>query len=212
MYSLPYFKENDPEVVKQFVREHPFAFIVGVDKNNKPVATQIPVFIDDRDGKMYLTGHMMKSTDHHQALMQNANALVVFTSPSAYVSATWYSDPHQASTWNYMSVHAKGTLRFTSEDELMTILRKTTHHFENYNSASTTVLENLSEDYVQRLVKAIVGFEIEVHSLENVFKLSQNRDEQSFENIESKLDEKGSEGKFIANEMKKRRDDLFGKS
>jgi transcriptional regulator len=209
MYDLPYFKEQDPEVLRRFIREHPFAMICGCDKDAKPVATQIPVFIEDRDDKIYLTGHMMKQTDHHKAFTQNPNALVVFTSPSTYVSATWYSDPHQASTWNYMSVHAKGTLRFMNESELLDVLRKTSHHFENNNAASTTVLENLPKDYVNKLVKAIVGFEIEVHALENVFKLSQNRDEESYKNIKAKLNEQSSEAKFIAEEMEKRTEQLF---
>ena len=212
MYDLPYYKEKDPEVIRRFIHEHPFAFICGCDADAKPVATQIPVFIEDRDGKIFLTGHMMRQTDHHKAFAQNPNALVVFTSPSTYVSATWYSNPHQASTWNYMSVHAKGTLRFMDESELMNVLHKTTNHFENYNAASTTALQNLPKDYVNKLVKAIVGFEIEVHSLENVFKLSQDRDAESYKNIKTKLTEQGSDAQFIANEMEKRGDGLLSKT
>jgi transcriptional regulator len=94
------------------MREHPFVFLTGVNEENKPVATQVPVFIDERDGKLFLTGHIMRNTDHHKALKKNPNVLAVFTGPHVYVSDTWYDDPQQASTWNYMSVHAKGTIRF----------------------------------------------------------------------------------------------------
>ena len=74
MYSLPYFKEKDIEVVKDFVRSNPFAFICGCDATHKPVATQVPVFIDERDGKLVLSGHMMRNTDHHKAFVENPNA------------------------------------------------------------------------------------------------------------------------------------------
>jgi transcriptional regulator len=209
MYNLPYFKENDPQVVFDFIHANPFAFLLGCSADNKPVATQVPVFIEQRDGKLFLTGHIMRQTAHHKAFEKNPNALVVFTGPHTYVSATWYSDPHQASTWNYMSVHLKGNLRFLDENGLIEVLKKTSLHFENNNAASPTTFENLSTDYTGRLIKAIVAFEVEVTEMDNVFKLSQNRDEKSFHNIIDKLSEQGSDGHYIANEMAKRSSQLF---
>jgi len=211
MYNLPYFKEKDEEVVLEFMRKHPFVFLTGVNEENKPVATQVPVFIDERDGKLFLTGHIMRNNDHHKAFENNPNVLAVFTSPHVYVSATWYDDPHQASTWNYMSVHAKGTIRFGDKEDLIAILKRLTLHYENNNNASTTVFDNLTSAYTEPLMKAIVAFEVEVVSIDNVFKLSQNRNERSFHNIMEKLNEQGGDGKFIAEEMKKRQHQLFGK-
>ena len=211
MYNLPYFKEQDEKAVLEFMRNHPFVFLSGVTKENKPVATQVPVFIDEKDGKLFLTGHIMRNTDHHKAFEQNSNVLAVFTGPHTYVSATWYDDPHQASTWNYISVHVKGTIRFGNYDDLVAILKRLTLHYENNNTASTTVFDNLSSEYKEPLMKAIVAFEVEVSSIDNVFKLSQNRDEKSFYNIIGKLQEQGSDGQFIAEEMKKRQQQLFGK-
>lgn len=211
MYNLPYFKEQDKEVVLEFMRQHPFVFLSGVNTENKPVATQVPVFIDEKDGKLFLTGHIMRNTDHHKAFEQNPHVLAVFTGPHTYVSATWYDDPHQASTWNYMSVHAKGTVRFGGYDELVSILKRLTLHYENNNAASTTVFDNLSSEYKEPLMKAIVAFEVEIASIDNVFKLSQNRDQKSFQNIIGKLQKQGGDGEFIAEEMKKREKQLFGK-
>ena len=211
MYNLPYFKEQDGEVVLEFMRQHPFVFLSGVDADNKPVASQVPVFIDEKDGKLFLTGHIMKNTDHHKAFDNNPNVLAVFTGPHTYVSATWYDDPHQASTWNYMSVHAKGTIRFGDYNDLVAILKRLTLFYEKGNTASTTVFDNLSSEYTEKLMKAIVAFEVEITSIDNVFKLSQNRNEQSFHNIIDKLKVQGSDGEFIAEEMKKRQQQLFGK-
>jgi transcriptional regulator len=209
MYNLPYFKENDQQVVLDFIHQHPFAFIAGCDENNKPVATQIPVFIEERGGKLYLSGHMMKQTDHHKAFEKNPNALCVFTGHHTYVSATWYADPNQASTWNYMSVHVKGQLKFLNEEALMEVLKKSSLHFENGNHHSSTVYDNLPEDYRNKLIKAIVAFEVEVESIDNVFKLSQNRDKESYQHIVEKLSEQDADGKTIAEEMNKRIDQLF---
>ena len=211
MYSLPYFKEGDQEVVLEFMRKHSFVFLTGVNEENKPVATQVPVFIDERDGKLFLTGHIMRNNDHHKAFEKNPNVLAVFASPHVYVSATWYDDPRQASTWNYMSVHAKGTIKFGNKEDLIAILKRLTLHYENNNPASTTVFNNLTSEYTEPLLKAIVAFEVEVISIDNVFKLSQNRNEKSFQNIMDKLNEQGSDGKFIAGEMKKIQHQLFGK-
>lgn len=211
MYNLPYYKENDKQIVLQFIHEHPFAFLTGCSEKGEPVATQVPVFIEEKEGKLFLTGHVMRQTDHHKAFEKNPNVLAVFTSPHTYVSATWYSNPHQASTWNYMSVHVKGLLKFLDEEGLINVLRKTTLHFENGNQQSSTVFDNLSKDYVNKLIKAIIAFEIEVTNIDNVFKLSQDRDEESYNNIINKLEDQGSDGKYITEEMRKRKYQLFKK-
>lgn len=208
MYDLPYFKENDPEVVMQFVREHPFAFVAGCNAQNEPVATQVPVFIDEKEGKLFLSGHMMRNTDHHKAFLQNPNVLAVFTGAHTYVSASWYENKQQGSTWNYMSVHARGVLRFLDEQALRNVLKRTTNHFEN-NPHSGANFEDLSEEYVEKMIRAIAAFEIEVKELNNVFKLSQNRDEKSYDTITDKLKQQGGDGQEIAELMEKRRSKLF---
>lgn len=193
----------------QFMRQYPFVFLTGCDKDSKPVATQVPVFIDEKEGKLFLTGHMMRQTDHQKAFEQNNNVLAVFNGPHTYVSATWYDNPHQASTWNYMSVHAKGIINFQNENYLADVLRRLTLHYEDNNPASSTVFDNLPEDYRNRLMKAIVPFEIEIMEIDNVFKLSQNHNEKTFKNIIERLDQQGGDGKLIAEEMRKRQKQLF---
>ena len=214
MYNLPYFKEKDIEVVKDFMRKNPFAFITGCSADNKPVATQLPVFIDEKagapgkPGKLFLSGHLMRNTDHHKAFRHNSNVLAVFTGAHTYVSASWYEDKKQGSTWNYMSVHARGVLRFLGEDELLEVLKRTTNHFEN-NPHSGANFEDLSKEYVDQMIRAIVAFEVEILEMDNVFKLSQNRDEKSFHSIMGKLEAQDADGSKIAGEMKKRASELF---
>lgn len=210
MYNLPYFKEHNPDQVIDFMRQHPFATLAGC-VDNKPVLTQVPLLMEQRDNKLFFKGHIMRQTDHHKAFEKNPDVLAVFTSPHTYVSATWYSDPVQASTWNYIAVHARGVLSFLDADGLVDVLRKTTLHFENNNTESSTVFDNLPEEYTSKLMKAIIAFEIEVQEIENVFKLSQNRDEKSFHTIIDKLQQEGNSGGFIAAEMKKRAEELYSK-
>jgi transcriptional regulator len=209
MYNLPYHKENNEQEIKEFIGRYPFAFISGCDKDNKPVATQIPVFIEEKNGKKILRGHIMKNTDHHKAFMHNENVLVVFTGHHTYVSGTWYTNPHTPSTWNYMSVHAKGIIRFLDDEALIDALRMVSLYFENNNHQSPTIYDNLPSEYTQRLMKAIVAFEIEVKEIDTVFKLSQDRDLNSYRNIIAKLKQQDDNGKVIAAEMEKRTKQVF---
>ncbi|HEX4958768.1 MAG TPA: FMN-binding negative transcriptional regulator [Lacibacter sp.] len=209
MYNLPHFKEPDAQVVLDFVKQHPFAMLIGVDEELKPVATQVPVFIDDRNGQLFLTGHIQRKTDHHKAFEQNPKVLAVFNGAHAYVSASWYEDKQVASTWNYMSVHAKGILRFLSEAELYEVLKRTTHHFEN-NPHSPSLVEKMSDEYVQSNMKAIVAFEVEVKQLNHVFKLSQNHSEKNYDQIIHQLQQQGGDAKEVAEIMEARKHKVFG--
>ena len=209
MYNLSHHKEKNEMVVKEFIDQHPFAFLTGSDSENKPVATQVPVFIEEVDNREVLRGHIMKNTDHHKAFLNNENVLVVFSGNHTYVSATWYSNPYMASTWNYMSVHAKGIIRFLGDDELENVLRMTSLHFENYDRQSTTSYDNLPLEFKQRVMGAIVAFEIEVKEIDTVFKLSQDRDYESYLNIIKKLKEQREDGQVIAAEMEKRIFEVF---
>ncbi|MDB5252355.1 MAG: FMN-binding negative transcriptional regulator, partial [Flaviaesturariibacter sp.] len=166
---------------------------------------------EHRGDTMFLSGKIMKGTDHCRAFEANPAALCVFTGPHAYVSATWYRNTAQASTWNYMSVHVRGTLRFLDADGLEAVLQKTSLHFEGNETSSPTVFANLTAEYRNRLLKAIVAFEVEVASIEPVFKLSQNRDRESFRSITDKLSRGDTDAQAVAAEMQKREESLFVK-
>lgn len=209
MYDLPRHKEHDPQVINDFITRYPFAFLTGCDNEQRPVATQVPLFIEERDGCRVVRGHIMKNTDHHNAFLHNPNVLAIFTGHHTYVSGTWYSNPHTPSTWNYMSVHVRGTMRFLDDAALVDVLRRTTLHFEHNDHGSPTVYDNLPTDYLQRMMQAIVAFEIDVQEIDTVFKLSQDRDQVSYRNIISRLKEQGESGQVIAEEMAKREAQLF---
>ncbi len=202
MYKLPYFTEENEEAVFDFMLKNPFAIVSGVN-DDRPVATHVPLDIKrDRDTIIF-TGHMMKNSDHHKAFSQNENVLVIFNGPHCYVSASWYVKKNSASTWNYIDVHAHGKIKFASEDETKKIIENITNKYET--PISEAAFNKLAPEYVDRLVKAIIGFTIEVTSLENVFKLSQNHDATTRENIiESLMNRTDADSHKIAAEMRKR--------
>ena len=211
MYNIPYHKEKDKKIIKEFIEKYPFAFLTGCDLENKPIATQLPLFIENKNGQQVLRGHIMKGNDHHKAFLKNENVLAVFTGKHTYVSGTWYSNPYTPSTWNYMSVHVKGKMKFVSEKELEDILRSVSLHFEGQNQQSTTTYDNLPSAFKQKALGLIAGFEIEINEIDTVFKLSQDRDAESYRNIISKLQKQDESGREIAKEMEKRERELFEK-
>lgn len=210
MYSFPYYKVADKEEVIAFMKAHPFITLLGTDKSGRIEATQVPVLVDVVDDKIYISGHIMRKTTHENALIENPDALIIFTGSHAYVSATYYTtNPHQGSTWNYIAIHARGKIRWMDEQGLISFMSKLTLHFEKNNSASSTVYDNLPEEYVSKLIKGIAGFEMEVAELDNVFKLSQNRDEVSYDNIVKELKQQAGDAKVIGELMEQRKSKVF---
>ena len=202
MYKIPYFTEPDKEQIIAFMKENSFAMVTGIGENY-PVATQLPLEIEEKDGKLFLKGHLMKKTDHHLAFEKNNNVLVLFTGPHCYVSASWYNNPKSASTWNYMTVHARGKIIFTDEDGTYEAVKSVTNKYEG--TETKAAFYNMPKEYIKPLLKAIVGFCIEVETVENVFKLSQNKTIEEKQNIIDHLTKRNEKDDLmIAKEIEKR--------
>ena len=204
MYKFDYYTEKDQQTVIDFMKENSFALITGMGEKY-PVATQIPLGVEVQDGKIFLRGHLMRKTDHHLGFEKNNHVMVIFTGPHCFVSASWYTDPSMGSTWNYMTVQAKGKISFLDEESTRQAVKMVSDKY--VGTQTTSSFDNLPKEYIDHMVKAIVGFTIEVESMENTFKLSQNRDEASQRNIIEQLMKRGDEhSRKIAKEMIKRLD------
>ena len=208
MYNVPHFKTANQDEVIAFMEQHPFIVLCGTNAEGKPVATHIPALIEERDGKLFLLAHIMHKQEHTKAFETNPNVLAIFSSAHTYVSAGWYENKQVASTWNYQAVHAKGVLNFLDLQGLRSLLTRLTDHFEN-DPHSPASVRKMDETYVSNMMKAIVAFEIEITAVEHVFKLSQNRDAKSYENIIEHLKEQDADSKTIADEMQKRKSQIF---
>ena len=202
MYKLPYFTEQDKNTVISFMKANPFAVVTGAG-SEFPVASHLPLHFENREEKIFLTGHLMRNTDHHKAFEKNNHVLVIFNGPHCFVSAEWYKNPASGSTWNYMTVHAKGKIHFLDEAGTRKAVNDITDKYVGKDKVAS--FDRLTDDYINSMVKAIVGFEIEVLSFDNVFKLSQNRDIEERRHIIQKLRERGDmQSMAVAEEMEKK--------
>ena len=209
MYHIPHFKASNDQEVLDFMKAHPFAMLCGVAENGFPVATHIPVLVEEREGTLFILGHLMRKQEHTLAFEKNNQALLVFSGPHAYVSASWYEDQAVASTWNYAAVHATGLLHFLNDEDLLALLIKLTDTFEG-TSQSPAAVKNMSPEYLKQNMKAICGFEIEIKKLQHVYKLSQNKDEKSYHHIIEQLGATGNhQDQSLAKIMATRSHDVF---
>lgn len=172
MYKPAHFQDAGFAELVAFMRENAFATLIaqGVDF---PAATQIPLLVAEQDGKLLLKGHLMRKTDHHRALENNPQVLVVFSGPHAYISASLYEQPASAGTWNYCTVQAKGVLCWLTPEATRCVLEDLTNHYEPEQSAAH--FSKIPPTYIDHLLPAIQGFSIEVSDLQHTFKLSQNK-------------------------------------
>jgi transcriptional regulator len=204
MYDISYYKAQDHQEVLDFMQANPFVTICGVDADGLPVATHIPILIKIENGIITISGHIMRKQDHTTAFELNKNVLVIFSAPSAFVSANWYTTKNMGSTWNYQTVHARGKMEIKDETHLRNLLTELTLHFEK-DPNSPTQVKNLSEEYMQQNMKAIYSFDLVVTDLQHVFKLSQNRDEQSQANIQNELSKGDAPCKYMAAAMARKK-------
>lgn len=210
MYNIPYFKAADDKEVFAFMQAHSFITLCGSDENNQPVATHIPVIIEERNDKIFLQAHVMRKQKHTVAFRHNPKVLAIFSGAHTYVSASWYQNKEVASTWNYQAVHAKGIVHWKDEEFLHALLTKLTENFEA-DPHSPSLVSKMSSGYVRDMMKAIIAFEIEITGIEHVFKLSQNRDEESYKNIMAHLQEGDADAKAVAETMKENKQNVFSK-
>lgn len=201
MYKSAKFEEKDAEKVLAFMQAHSFITLIGYD-GNYPVATQVPVHIYQDEQGLRIVGHVMKKTDHCDAYAKNENVLALFTGAHAYISASVYENPGVASTWNYSSVQAKGKIRLMDDTETRAVIKHLTDSYEN-PATSKAAFHHMSDDYIEKNLKAISGFEIKVAHIANVFKLSQNHPEANRRNIVAHLEQsEDKDAREIAQQMK----------
>lgn len=202
MYTSQLFREEDPELIKKIIEENGFGIIVST-ADGRLHASHIPMMLEGKNEELYLTGHISKANPHSTSFENASQVLAIFQGPHAYISSSWYNH-FNVSTWNYIAVHVYGTLIYQEEQELYHSLQTLTEKYEKHSRQPVTV-EQLPDEYVQKQMKGIRGFKIKVEKMEATFKLSQNRDAESYHNIIKNLQEKGDQlSAGVAEEMQKR--------
>nr|WP_316638891.1 FMN-binding negative transcriptional regulator [uncultured Roseateles sp.] len=173
MYNPSRFAISDLKLAHQLIAENPLALLIGPDAEQKSFVTHVPLTVIKEEEGWLLEGHMARANPHWAWLSQQSEALAVFGGPSGYVSPRHYDDLKQVPTWNYLAVHAYGSLSLIDDplgkDRLLK--RLIAQHEPGYAQQWM----ELPEDFQQRMLGAIVGFRLHVTRWEAKFKLSQNR-------------------------------------
>jgi transcriptional regulator len=212
MYVPKRYQEPDLAIVEALIRANDFGTLVSHD-GQRPLASHLLMALHRRDGgSLVLNGHMARANPQWRTLDPTADVLAIFSGPHTYISPRWYNHVN-VPTWNYMAAHVYGKPHvITDDDELRGVLRSLVNRHEADSGATPAYrLETLPEDFLVQQMKAIVGFQIDVTTIEASFKLSQNRDEQSYDNVVKELYRREDENSHaVADAMQERREKLFG--
>lgn len=179
MYQPSHFKEERPEVLHELIAGHPLGALVtlgaaGIEANHVP-------FLFDPEPTPFgtLRAHVARNNPVWREFRQDVEALVIFQGPQLYVTPSWYPRKQQTGkvvpTWNYLVVHAYGPLRAVDDREwLRAFVTRLTDTFER-GRADPWKVTDAPPDYVDAMLKAIIGIEIPVTRLMGKWKTSQNQ-------------------------------------
>ena len=187
MYIPPSNAEHRPEVMFDYMEAHPLAVLV-TSSSEGMIATHLPLLVDrTRGAHGTLAGHIARASPQQRQARDGAEALVIFSAHDAYITPAFYPtkarDGKVVPTWNYVAVHAYGTLRFVSNPvELRRHLEALTSRHESSRERPWAV-SDAPDDYIARQLGAIVGVEIAITRLEGKWKMSQNRSAEDVDGV-----------------------------
>lgn len=201
MHIPKIYQDNDPASIQKFVHENGFGILIST-VNGELWATHIPMVLS-KDGTK-LVGHVSRGNKQWKDTEGFKKVLAIFNGPHTYISSSWY-DHENVPTWNYLAVHVYGTIRLIEGEELLASLIELTDKYEKGSSNPVSV-KAMSREYINREIKGVTGFEINIERFEATRKLSQNRDDKNHQAIIEQLDMKNDAGaKEIARLMKEDR-------
>lgn len=170
MYIPKSFAESDTAILYEFMRQHNFATLI-TQQDGQLTATHLPVMIDTERG--VINAHLARANDQWRSF-GDSEALVIFQGPHAYISPTWYVVQPSVPTWNYTAVHVYGVPRIIDDEAAIRLMLR--ELVENHERGRQPAWElELPEDYMRKMLQAIVVFEIPMDRIEGKYKLSQNR-------------------------------------
>ena len=202
MYIPKLYREEDRGRILEFLRQNEFATLVTYD-GEKPTASHLLMEVVEGNGNLFVNGHLSKVNQLWKTFEKTPEVLVIFQGPHTYISPTWYNHVN-VPTWNYQAVHIYGKPRVVEDREEVYLLLKKL--IDRHEAGSHYKLETLPPDFVEKEIKGIVAFQIEVTRIEANYKLSQNRDDEDYQNIVSRLGEREDEMSHgVAEAMKQQR-------
>ena len=181
MYLPSHFAEHRVEVLREAIQRAGLVTLVthcadGLD------ASHIPMLLENDPAPLgRLVGHVARANPQWKVTPSGSTALVVVLGPDAYVTPSWYPSKRETGkvvpTWNYVAIHAHGTVRFFEEREaLLEVVTRLTERQEHARPMPWKVAD-APPDYIDGMLKSIVGVELTITRLEGKWKASQNRTE-----------------------------------
>ena len=195
MYLPKHFLVEDQAVLAQLISEYPLATIVA-NLDGRFEINHLPLMLSSDKTKLY--GHVARMNPLVKvASGNNTSVTAIFNGPNAYVTPSWYPSKQESGkvvpTWNYAAVHAEGSIKLIEDAQWLRshVSQMTNLHEPTYQS--TWKLDDAPEEYVQMMLKAIIGIEIEISGLVGKFKLSQNRPAEDYNAVVEQLEKSPQE-------------------
>lgn len=196
MYIPAHFAETRPEELTRIIRAHPLGMLVtqcngGLDADHIPFEYDAGV-----EPHGLLTAHVARANPLWQRCPSGTQVMVVFRGAEAYISPSWYPSKHethrQVPTWNYEVVHAHGMLTVRDDERFVRgVVGRLTKRHEAVEAVPWK-MSDAAPDYIDGLLRNIVGIEIAITSLVGKVKLSQNKEQRDRLAAADTLEARGS--------------------
>jgi transcriptional regulator len=179
MYLPSSFRQDNLAELHQQIADSRLATVVSQGEGGL-VASHLPLLLEAGEGEYgTLYGHLAKANPQWRDLAAGAEALVIFQGPDAYISPAWYAAKAEhgkvVPTWNYIAVHAYGQAQvFDDAERLLALVSRLSDRHEAGRAQPWTV-DEAPRDYLNSMLRAIVGFALPIQRLEGKWKLGQNR-------------------------------------
>ena len=198
MHIPSHFRDADLARAHAAMREHPFALLITPHAGETHL-TWLPFLLRPELGpRGGLEAHLARANPHAAAILAGAPSTVAFLGAHGYISPRWYVDPaRQVPTWNFVAVHAHGTPQAVEEPRaLLALLARLVAVHETGVEPPWTIAE--AQAYSDRLADHIVGFTLEIATLEHKRKLSQNKSEADRAGVLRALGERPDDAAVLA--------------
>lgn len=193
MYVPRDFSQDDVAAAHDLISNNVFATLV-TEVSGRLDATHVPVLLDaQRGAKGTLRFHLARENPTSQALEAGPELLLVFVGPHTYISPDWYANENLVPTWNYAVVHAYGVPRVLDDAELRRLLDDLSASQESRLPKSPWTTDKMPSALVEKMCKAIVGFELPIAELQAKWKFNQNRGADDRAGVTDALLELGGE-------------------
>jgi len=180
MYTPAHFEESRPEVLHDLITQHPLGILVvagsgGLDANHLPFA------LHPQEGLLgTLHCHVARANPVWQQVTDGDAVLAIFRAADSYISPQWYPSKQehhkQVPTWNYLVAHAHGQITIRDDERYLRGLVGRLTRTHEAGQPQPWKMSDAPRDYLDSMLKNIVGLEIAITRLEGKAKLSQNKE------------------------------------